>query len=85
MDDVLMITIGLYVLWVATVSYISYRITFSEVSGKRKFGYICLWTIPMILLFGVPKGLAFLILSPFAIFILPALVNKKNDGDDLGR
>jgi hypothetical protein len=85
MDNALMIAIGLYVLWVATAGYISYRITFSEVSGKKKVGYIFFWTIPMIFLFGVPKGLAFLLISPFAIFLLPALLSKKINSDELDR
>ena len=85
MDDVLMIAIGLYVFLVATAGYISYRITFSEVSGKKKVGYIFFWTIPMTFIFGIPKGLAFLIISPFAIFLLPALFNKKTNSDELDR
>ncbi len=67
-----------YGLWLLFVVFVVYRLTLSGLSSVKKIGFILLFSIITSLLFGIAKGLVFLLLAPFAVFIMPSWVTMSD-------
>ena len=73
------VDIIVYLLWVGFSAFVSYRLMLSGLPKFKQCVYIGLLAIIVAILFGITKGLVFLLLAPIAVFLIPYWVIKSDN------